>query len=622
MAKRLVTIVGFDYHASYLARMINRYSKGWDAREFPSTRIGMLRAMAALSNSDALISFGGPGPSGMLAEFADVRHVPVMVIWAGTDVQKVASDPFDVVVQQHFGFHNVAVAEWLVDELRLLGVQSTYVPVGSVETGGSIQPFPEVFRVLTYLPEPRREFYGQSRVFTLAERMPDVEFVVVGQGMPTPGAPANVTFRGYERDMSSVIDASTVFLRLPEHDGRSMLVLEALARARYAIWTYKFPGVHTVRDVDEALTVLRNLQQAHRENSLALNDAGRAYVERNYSRARIAKRFEARLNRIAARGAAHKNGKTRRVAISGLDLFAAEMAAQVERLHPDWQASILRTRSRLEVVISLWNLGRSDLWYSIGNPMSDRWLDLFARAIGIPRVMHWVGSDIETLRNSDALRRGVSAPWIRHLTEVDWTAAELAELGLDSEIAPLPLRHRTGGVKPLPERFTILLYLPATRTAFYGQSQFEYLLSELRHEDIRVFVVGGGTLETRPEMEVVNLGWRGNLQDVYEQSTLLIRLTPRDGLSLMVLEALSFGRHVIWSKPFTFVTSVCERQALVDSVRALIQRHREGRLFPQYVAAETIARCYSDEAAVDRIVEQWERARRQFCQEGIEAQYA
>lgn len=622
MAKRLVTVVGFDYHATYLARMINRYSETWEAREFPSTRLGMLRAMAALRSSDALISFGGPGPSGMLAEFADLRYVPVMVIWAGTDVQKVAKDPFDLVVQQHFGFHNVAVAEWLVEELRLLGVHATYVPVGSVEMREPIRPFPEAFRVLTYLPEPRREFYGQSRVFAIARQLPDVEFLVVGPGAPTPNAPLNVTFLGYEPDVCPSLDASTAYLRLPDHDGRSMLVLEALARGRHVVWTYRFPGVYTVGDVDEALAVLRKLRDAHRRGELALNDAGRAYVESNYSRSRIAKRFEVHLNRIASRGVRHKNGRARRVAISGLDLFAAEMAAQVERLHPDWRASILRTRSRLEVLISVWNLARSDLWYSIGNPMSDRWLDLFAAAIGIPRVMHWVGSDIQTLRNSASLRRRVSAPLIRHLTEVDWTAAELLELGIDSEIAPLPLRHRTGGVKALPQRFTILLYLPATRPVFYGQLQFEHLLNELRHEDIKVLVVGGGTLKAPPEVQVVNLGWRGNLREIYEQSTVLIRLTPRDGLSLMVLEALSFGRYVIWSKPFRFVTSVRHRSDLIDSVRALLRRHCEGRLFAQYVAAETIARSYSDEAAVDRIVDQWERARSEPRRKDFEAQYA
>jgi hypothetical protein len=251
----------------------------------------------------------------------------------------------------------------------------------------------------------------------------------------------------------------------------------------------------------------------------------------------------------------------------------------------------------------------SDVWYSIGSPVTDRWVYLFARLLRKPRVIHWVGSDIEYYRNTRTLHKQLRNAATKHLTEVSWTAEELQGLGLPSEIVPLPLRHYSGDVKPLPKRFTILLYLPKTRPEFYGKREYERLLRHFASAGIRVFVVGGGSLNAPKGVEVQNLGWRDDLRAIFEEVTVLIRLTPRDGLSLMVLEALSFGRYVMWSKPFPYSVQIRSRSDLVESLETLLDRHRAGTLEPQYDAAEMIRSQYSADLAVDKILAAWESVR-------------
>ncbi|HZZ00184.1 MAG TPA: hypothetical protein VFE36_11465 [Candidatus Baltobacteraceae bacterium] len=610
MTNRRAIVVGFDYHAKYLARVLSEHSTRWQLRAFPSTRRGVLAALWALRRCDALISFGGPGPSVALAETAQAFGIPVLVVWAGSDVTIAAQNPFDMAITKRHGYENVAVAPWLVEELHEIGIEARMLAVGAVEAVDALAALPKVFRVLTYLPEPRREFYGERRVYDLARRMPDVRFSVLGPGGVDRSAPENVSFAGYVDDVPSRIDESTALLRLTEHDGASVIVLEALARGRHVVWTHDYPGVRVAHDTDEAYAALTELYKAHVRGTLQLNQAGIEFVRENFAPKDIARKFESHLDRLVDARPAHRSGhRKRRVAISGLGLFSAEVAKHVERARSDWKPAMLSTNSRLEVLASLFTLFRSDVWYSIGSPVTDRWVYLFARLLRKPRVIHWVGSDIEYFRNTKGLHRQLRSGAIKHLTEVAWTAEELRDLGLASEIVPLPLRHYSGWIKPLPERFTVLLYLPKTRPEFYGKREYERMFRQFAGSNIRVFVVGGGRLDAPPGIEIHNLGWRDDLRAIFEEVTVLIRLTPRDGLSLMVLEALSFGRYVMWSKPFPHATHIRSRRDLVDSLQELLDRHEAGGLEPQREAAEMVRGQYSSELAVDKILAAWESVR-------------
>ncbi len=607
---RHAIVVGFDYHAKYLARVLNDHSKRWGLRAFPSTRRGILGALWALRRCDILISFGGPGPSVVLAEAAHAASIPILVVWAGSDVTIAAQNPFDLAITKRHGYDNVAVAPWLVDELNEIGIKAKTLAVGAVDAVETIAPLPKDFRVLTYLPEPRRAFYGEKRVYDLARRLPGARFTVLGPGSADRNAPDNVTFAGHVKDVPARIDASTALLRLTDHDGASVLVLETLARGRHVVWTHGYPGVRVATDTDQAFAALSDFYEAHDKRTLEPNFTGVTFVQQNFSPKDVANKFEEHLDSLFDSRPAHRNGhRDRKVAISGLGLFSAEVARHVETRGGQWKPAILSTNSRVEVLASLFTLLRSDLWYSIGSPVTDRWVYLFARLLRKPRVIHWVGSDIEYFRNKKELHKQLRNGAIKHLTEVTWTAEELRDLGLSSEIVPLPLRHYSGAIKPLPKRFTILLYLPKSRPEFYGKREYERMLRHFASEKIRVFVVGGGKLEAPVGVEVHNLGWRDDLRAIFEDITVLIRLTPRDGLSLMVLEALSFGRYVMWSKPFPHSIHVRTRSDLIDSLQTLLDRHRAGVLEPQLDAAEMIRTEYSSELVVDKIVAAWENVR-------------
>lgn len=311
---RRAVVVGYPYYARYVAQLVETHGERWDLEPYASTRMATLRALWAIRSADALVAVGGPGPGAMLAEAAAACRTPVAVMWVGSDVLAATHATAEPVAGCET--YHATDARWLADELRPLGIDARYLPLTSADCTGDVAPLPAAFKVLTYLPEPKRIFYGEGRVYALARAMPGVEFVVIGRGSFNPDAPRNVTFRGHVADVAAQIDASTVLLRLADHDGQSMLVLEALARGRHVVWNYEFPGVRIARTTDAALAALQALERAHAAHALETNDIGRAYVRRNFAPADVAFGIESFLDEITV-GPSRLGNRVSRRAITG-----------------------------------------------------------------------------------------------------------------------------------------------------------------------------------------------------------------------------------------------------------------------------------------------------------------
>lgn len=607
MKRRSALVVGFDYYGRFLSNLINEHSSTWTLHYRSATRLQTLFSIIDACSVDAIVSFGGPGPHAALADLARRRNIPVIVIWAGTDVLTAKKDPHLLELIKSYRFTNISDGPWLVDELRELGIDARYVPVTAIEPAAQIARLPEAFSVLTYLPEPRREFYGERDIYEIAAEFPEIPFTVVGRGKGNPIAPRNIRFLGHIHDMAARIDASTVLLRLPKHDGKSMLVLETLARGRHVIWNYDFPGVHHAAHHQEALNTLRGLKEAHDAGTLEPNTGGYGYVAQRFRRSQVASQFEAVLDG-ALRSRPSRTSDLRRVAISGLELFAAQVARELERRPNGWRGDPLRLRGRLEVATSMLSLAASDVWYSIGTPIGDRWLHLLARLLNKPRVIHWVGSDIISLRTNPALRRWCRSRQVYNLAEATWTVEELRSFGIEARLAPLPPRILANQPQSLPSPFTVLFYLPKTRGEFYGRREYERLMRAFSNRNVRFYVVGGGECYAPPSANLTRLGWLTSMRRVYADTTVLVRFTARDGLSLMTLEALAHGRHVLWTKDFPYVRQVRTYDEMQRELSDLLDLHERGELQPQHEAARYIAQAYSPQSCMETIVSTWDEA--------------
>lgn len=229
---------------------------------------------------------GGPFVRPRIFEVCKALHKRIVKHWVGSDVLRAREER---VVEQHATglVEDWAVSSRLVEELAQMGLSAKHVPlseVGDVE----LRPMPPApLTVLSYLPNQKFDFYGGDVVLSLAERFADVQFLVVGGDGGGRKASANVSFLGYQRDMSDVYARTHVLLRLPKHDGLSFMVLEALNHGRDVIWNLPFEASRLAHTENEAAAHLRELRDRLRAGELKPNSAGRDHVLARHSAARV-----------------------------------------------------------------------------------------------------------------------------------------------------------------------------------------------------------------------------------------------------------------------------------------------------------------------------------------------
>jgi len=320
----------------------------------------------------------------------------------------------------------------------------------------------------------------------------------------------------------------------------------------------------------------------------------------------------------AAVAAAHAMAPGLRVAVDGLPYFAKQLL-DVHRCGSfDSTATYLRTASKLESLGAAWSLARSHVWYTIGPPPNkSRLVSIVGRMLRKRQIFHWVGTDIVHLRSSPHLQRKYSSRAYTHLAESDGSATELRSMGLHVHVAPLPVATLPTRVAPMPATFTLLMYLPPSRSEHYGAMEYLRLIADLTQEDIRFCFVGGALpIAATSDSRVFNYGTVANMQPIYDTTTVLLRLTRSDGLSFMVLEALAAGRYVCWSKPLDECEYVTDYEDLKESVLRLYKLHKLGRLPARQDSARRIRERYSAEAALTAIEGFWQRTgtlRSQCC---------
>lgn len=84
---------------------------------------------------------------------------------------------------------------------------------------------------------------------------------------------------------------------------------------------------------------------------------------------------------------------------------------------------------------------------------------------------------------------------------------------------------------------------------------------------------------------------------------MLVRFTPPDYTSSMVIEALLYGRYVLSASEFPFVTKVRTFAEMECEVRLLLQRHRAGTLAPAADAARAMQAQYSPDRCLSLLAE-------------------
>jgi glycosyltransferase involved in cell wall biosynthesis len=220
----------------------------------------------------ALYQIGAGGMKYLI--LARIFGKPLIRHWIGTDAYNISTGNswehrFRVSLLKRYVALHLADSPEVSSLLEKVGIHSEVVRLLPAELLGEVLPLPEKFTVLGYWQDKDIEKYGGHQILHLAKEFPDIRFLIVGATGENVEVPANVTFLGFQRDMTEVFRQTSVFVRLPSHDSISALALEMLSRGRYVIYTHPLPGSIYVDSYAAARKALQELQRRREPNTAA-----------------------------------------------------------------------------------------------------------------------------------------------------------------------------------------------------------------------------------------------------------------------------------------------------------------------------------------------------------------
>ncbi len=215
-------------------------------------------------------------------------------------------------------------------------------------------------------------------------------------------------------------------------------------------------------------------------------------------------------------------------------------------------------------------------------------------------IIHFIGTDVYHIIKSN--RNEINS--IRKLYSNAWKLAavgenlveELNSVGIDKvEYVPFAAGiTEPSDYNKQPEN-SALVYLPQGKEDFYGAKEIKGIIQNF--PAVRFYILANEGYDNLKVDNVKFSGWIDNVGDYLNKVKIYLRYTVHDGVPNMVLEALLYGRQVLYNHSFPY----CRNFTLKDFEKALTewQFNKKGREYvainysPQKIA-ENFLKLYSD----------------------------
>lgn len=228
------------------------------------------------------------------------RGVPVIVHWAGSDIittkqygeEMDLTEMFDLLNSDHVTM--TAGREIVRKEALELGCKKVRLcPIASrldpkvvpfqIKAGGVIDPL-----VTVYMPPNRLEFFNFNTILEVAKKLDDIAFILYSfSSTPTQKRILpNMSDWGKLTDSTYVqlIEAANMHLRMVEHDGLSLSVIEHCLAGRHVICNQDYPELTRIpNDVDQIVGVIEEIRDL-KEPRIEVSNYYRKHFGKNTQR--------------------------------------------------------------------------------------------------------------------------------------------------------------------------------------------------------------------------------------------------------------------------------------------------------------------------------------------------
>lgn len=286
-----IIIIGLPYFVNDLTEKLNRHDPNnkYIGLDTNGRKFDQLKFLWHILTTTIVYSIGGDYKKGGVFKIASFLNKKIIMHWVGSDVLKAKDAAQKGFFDQKFinKTKHLAVVNWLAEELAVMNIKAQLKYIASCRVELTIKPLPKIFTILTYIGKGREEFYGMNYIISLAKDFPELPINVVGIDTYKTPLPSNIRLLGWVKDMDSLYNQCTIFVRLPEHDGLGYSVIEALSKGRYVALSNKFPETFYIKNSDDLKKVIMDLMHKHNENNLDINRKGIDFVHKNFNEVKI-----------------------------------------------------------------------------------------------------------------------------------------------------------------------------------------------------------------------------------------------------------------------------------------------------------------------------------------------
>lgn len=266
-----------------------------------SSKWQQLRFMLLLPFFDGVISMNGVTDNSGSMNAVLRRKKKLILQWMGTDAllgmerMKTGSIKRDYIDYAS----NFVDSSWLMDEVGSLGVQPEFVPIKFIEASKPIVSYAEISG-MTYIAQSRQEFYGIHQFIAIAKENPTVPFKLFGVTNPIVPLPKNVEVMGWVAPsvFQHALRATPIFIRLAEHEGFPVSVVEATGYGCEIIMRMPFEKALQATSNDEAIEAFALAKQRVLDRNLCPNHTLVEWARSNFNKEYLMSSYIIKLKEI------------------------------------------------------------------------------------------------------------------------------------------------------------------------------------------------------------------------------------------------------------------------------------------------------------------------------------
>lgn len=209
-----------------------------------TSRKDKIRFFYHLFTTDVVVSFNGVTSKSKALDLALRFKKKLILQWHGTDVLMVTKNKENNLFTDKYLTNSKSFTDavWLQKELKKQEIDADILAFKSLKVTKNNTPF-QTKNVLTYIAKGREKFYGINAIIALAHSFPETHFDIMGTDGEGQEKLKNISYLGWipQKKAKEIRSNSAIFIRLTEHDGFSLSVMEALANGNYVIWNNPHP---------------------------------------------------------------------------------------------------------------------------------------------------------------------------------------------------------------------------------------------------------------------------------------------------------------------------------------------------------------------------------------------